>query len=94
MFLSRRRCLYSSVTSVIQVSPLTNFSKLPSSNTLSPPGRPIEIPVITNGSSSLSSCFIDLDLEPIAGAEVIHLVISPGVFATVMSQSGSVLHLA
>ena len=78
----------------MQVSPRTNFSKFPSSNTLSPPGRPREIPVITNGSSSLSSTFMALDLVPTAGAEVIHRVTSPGVFATVISQSGSVLHLA
>ena len=94
IFLSSKRCLYSSLTSLIQVSPRTSFSKLPSSNTLSPPGRPREIPVITNGSSSLSSTFVALDLVPIAGAEVIHRVMSPGVFATVISQSGSVLHLA
>ena len=78
----------------MQVSPLTNFSKFPSSNTRSPPGRPSEIPVITNGSSSLSSKIVDLVLLPAIGAEVIHRVISPGVFATVISQSGSVLHRA
>ena len=51
MFLSRRRCLYSSLTSLIQVSPRTRRSKVSSENTFSPPGRPREIPVITTGSS-------------------------------------------
>ena len=51
MFLSRRRCLYSLLTSLIQVSPRTRRSKVSSENTFSPPGRPSEIPVITTGSS-------------------------------------------
>ena len=94
IFLSSKRCLYSSLTSVIHVSPLTSFSKLPSSKTLSPPGSPREIPVITYGSSFLSSIFTALDLVPVTGAEVIQRVMSAGVFATVMSQSGSVLQRA
>ena len=94
IFLSSNLCLYSSVTSLIQVSPRINFSKLPLSNTLSPPGKPKETPVITYGSSSRSSNLVALVLLPNSGAAVIHLVMSPGVFATVMSQSGSVLHCA
>ena len=93
-FLSSSLCLYSSLTSEMQVSPRTNFSKLPSSNTLSPPGKPSEIPVTTYGSTALSSNFVTRALLCDVGAEVIHLVMSPGVFATVMSQSGSVLHRA
>ena len=50
MFLSSKRCLYSSVTSEMQVSPLTNLSKTSSENTFSPPGKPREIPLITIGS--------------------------------------------
>ena len=94
IFLSSKRCLYSSLTSAIHVSPLTSFSKLPSSKTLSPPGSPREIPVITYGSSFRSSIFTALDLVPVPGAEVIQRVMSAGVFATVMSQSGSVLQRA
>ena len=52
MFLSRRRCLYSSETSLMQVSPRTSFSKASSENTRSIPGKPSEIPVTTYGSTS------------------------------------------
>ncbi len=52
MFLSSKRCLYSSETSLMQVSPRTNFSKVSSENTRSIPGRPREIPVTTYGSTS------------------------------------------
>ena len=51
MFLSSRRCLYSSVTSSILVSPRTRRSKTSSSKTFSPPGRPRLIPVTTYGSA-------------------------------------------
>ncbi|CAI8284844.1 MAG: Uncharacterised protein [Candidatus Poseidoniaceae archaeon] len=51
MFLSRRRCLYSSVTSWRQVSPRTSRSNTSSSKTLSPPGSPRLIPDTTYGSA-------------------------------------------
>ena len=47
IFLSSRRCLYSSDTSLMQVSPRTNFSKASSEKTRSMPGKPSEIPVTT-----------------------------------------------
>ena len=50
-FLSSNLCLYSSETSLIQVSPRTSRSKVSSSNTFSPPGRPRETPVMTYGSA-------------------------------------------
>ncbi len=50
-FLSSNLCLYSSETSLIQVSPRTRRSKVSSSNTFSPPGRPSDIPVMTYGSA-------------------------------------------
>ena len=55
MFLSNSRCLYSSLTSVMQVSPLTKRSNVSSENTFSPPGKPNEIPLMTIGSDSLES---------------------------------------
>ena len=50
-FLSSSLCLYSSETSLIQVSPRTRRSNVSSSNTFFPPGRPRETPVITYGSA-------------------------------------------
>ncbi len=50
-FLSSNLCLYSSETSLIQVSPRTRRSKVSSSKTFSPPGRPSDTPVMTYGSA-------------------------------------------
>ena len=61
MFLSSKRCLYSSLTSEMQVSPRTKRSKVSSSNTRSPPGRPRETPVTTYGSALRRSTCVDTE---------------------------------